>query len=112
MIGSNDFCVNICYEPYEWDVLKYHKNNMLQVLRMIRDNLPRTMVSIVQTPNIKTIVDVCGRSPFQEIAVQMECPCLFGLRYKKQLDEYYRIMKRFVLKNVSYKIRAKILEIL
>lgn len=48
-MGSNDFC-QACYERDPLDLLKTHKENLVGVLRMLRDNLPRTLVNLVNPP--------------------------------------------------------------
>ena len=47
MIGSNDFCLDICYFDNQEKLLDEAERNMVHVLRILRDNLPRTLVNMV-----------------------------------------------------------------
>lgn len=62
-IGHNDFCSVNCYKngfnPKK--ILKEHKEDMLEILRILRDNLPRTLVNIIPpfrkfTPSLSTLI--------------------------------------------------------
>ncbi|KAI4460286.1 phospholipase b plb1 [Holotrichia oblita] len=48
-IGANDFCQS-CFDRGTETILAKHKKDLLAVLRMLRDNLPRTFVGIVNPP--------------------------------------------------------------
>ncbi|KAF7994795.1 hypothetical protein HCN44_004267 [Aphidius gifuensis] len=94
-IGSNDFCSEICWVKNPWQVLKNHKIEMIETLRILRDNLPRTIVSIIPSPNLKVLVEMKGRSKICEMTVSMECSCLIGLTWRKQRNEFYNLMTRW-----------------
>lgn len=49
MIGDNDFCSEMCYSDLE-STLKRHKDDLRTVLRLLRDNLPRTIVNVIPPP--------------------------------------------------------------
>ncbi|XP_049542683.1 phospholipase B1, membrane-associated-like [Anopheles darlingi] len=46
-IGHNDFCSRLCYLPNPEMALRYHEQNLIETLRLLRKYLPRTMVNIV-----------------------------------------------------------------
>ncbi|KAJ8670708.1 hypothetical protein QAD02_001967, partial [Eretmocerus hayati] len=94
-IGANDFCVDMCYFPEPSIILSNHKKQLMQVLRSLRDELPRTFVSIVPAPNLKNLVEIKGRSNFCELTVDLECPCLFGLAHRNKRRKFYNIMRRW-----------------
>ena len=94
MIGANDFCADMCYLPEASMTLSNHKEHLLEVLRLLRDELPRTFVSIIPPPHLQVLVEITGRSTLCEITVDFECPCLFGLVYRRQRQEFYDIMTR------------------
>uniref|UniRef100_A0A1B0DDK4 Uncharacterized protein n=1 Tax=Phlebotomus papatasi TaxID=29031 RepID=A0A1B0DDK4_PHLPP len=48
-IGGNDFCLDMCYDAPE-KIVDNHDRELTDVLRTLRDNLPRTMVSIISAP--------------------------------------------------------------
>lgn len=50
MIGANDFCLDMCYYKVPERVIDLHEKHLLSVLRTIRDNLPRTIVNVVNAP--------------------------------------------------------------
>lgn len=97
MIGANDVCGEMCFRQSPWSILEDHKRNLMQVFRIIRDNLPRTLFSIVNVPYLKVLVEAEGRTFLEHITVDFECPCLFGLAYQKNLTMYYEIMRRCLL---------------
>lgn len=47
MIGSNDFCLDVCYFEDQKKVIEDAEKNMIHVLRIIRENLPRTLINLV-----------------------------------------------------------------
>lgn len=47
MIGSNDFCLDVCYYENQDKLIEDAERNMIHVLRILRENLPRTLVNVV-----------------------------------------------------------------
>jgi GDSL-like Lipase/Acylhydrolase len=47
MIGSNDFCLEICYHNNQDKEIEKARADMIRVLRILRENLPRTLVNVV-----------------------------------------------------------------
>lgn len=47
MIGSNDFCLEVCYFENQAKLVDQARLDMIHVLRIIRENLPRTIVNVV-----------------------------------------------------------------
>lgn len=47
MIGSNDFCLDICYYENQDKLIEDAERNMIHVLRILKENLPRTLVNVV-----------------------------------------------------------------
>ncbi|XP_012527810.1 phospholipase B1, membrane-associated [Monomorium pharaonis] len=93
MIGYNDFCNEICWIPSPWSILETHKANLLQVLRILKDNLPRTFVALIPPMHLKTLVDTLKRQSFQcYLTTNLECPCMFGLAYRRFRSVYYNVM--------------------
>ncbi|XP_063975285.1 phospholipase B1, membrane-associated-like isoform X2 [Diachasmimorpha longicaudata] len=95
-IGANDICSDICYNPSAWASLDNHKADMLTTLRLLKDNLPRTLVSIVPVPDIKTLVEMKGRSKLCRITTDIECSCGFGLRFRHRRQEFFEINRRWI----------------
>lgn len=47
MVGSNDFCLEVCYFKNQDKLVEQAGRDLIQVLRIIRENLPRTLVNVV-----------------------------------------------------------------
>lgn len=47
MVGSNDFCLDVCYSPDQDKLVEQAGRDMTRVLRILRENLPRTLVNVV-----------------------------------------------------------------
>ncbi|XP_018359808.1 PREDICTED: phospholipase B1, membrane-associated-like isoform X1 [Trachymyrmex cornetzi] len=94
MIGANDFCNEICWTSSPWSILENHKVDLLQVLRILRDNLPRTFVALIPPPHLKNLVDTRkGRPSFKcFVTTDIECSCMFGLAFQRYKSMYYDIM--------------------
>lgn len=96
MIGDNDFCTELCWVPSPWSTLERHKTDLLQVLRTLRDNLPRTFVALIPPPNLKALVDSRKGRPLLNcfLTTDFECSCMFGLVFRRFRPMYYEIMQR------------------
>ncbi|KAH0953115.1 hypothetical protein HN011_004510 [Eciton burchellii] len=97
MIGANDFCTDICWVPSPWSILEKHKAHMLQVLRILRDNLPRTFVALIPPPNIKILFEASTKRSFSHcyFTTNFECSCIFGKAFQESRRMYYEIMRRW-----------------
>ncbi|XP_039301947.1 phospholipase B1, membrane-associated [Solenopsis invicta] len=97
MIGGNDFCTEICWTASPWSILETHKADILQVLRILRDNLPRTFVALVPPPSLKTLADSRQGRPSLTcfVTTDFECSCLFGSSFRRFRDIYYNIMSQW-----------------
>lgn len=98
MIGSNDFCSEMCYTQTLTELLEAHERDIVKALRIIRDNVPRVFVSLIMPPNLKVLVDSREKTNFYcEFTIDALCPCLFGLRFRHKRPEYYDFMKSWGL---------------
>ncbi|TGZ38865.1 phospholipase B1, membrane-associated-like [Temnothorax longispinosus] len=97
MIGSNDFCSELCWIPSPWSILETHKTDLLQALRTLRDNLPRTFVALIPPPHLKTLVKTREGRPSLNcfITTDVECSCMFGLAFRRFRSMYYDIMRQW-----------------
>ena len=97
MIGGNDFCINTCATS-PWTMLNDHKIDLINTLRILRDNLPRTFVALIPPPHLKELVAVHqGRESLVcYLSSMIECSCMFALQFRDQRPEYYKIIERFV----------------
>lgn len=97
MIGPNDFCSDICWMKSPWIALKNHKRDLIETLRILRDNLPRTFVGLIPPPHLQTLVELNHTertSFFCDIMTNLECSCLFGLKFRHFRQEYYDVMRK------------------
>ena len=94
MIGANDICNDMCYLPEPSMTLLNHKDDLLKVLRLLKDNLPRTFVALVGPPNLEALYKITNVPTFCTYFRSFSCPCLFGEIYKEQRQKYFDIMKR------------------
>ncbi|XP_043526156.1 phospholipase B1, membrane-associated-like isoform X2 [Frieseomelitta varia] len=98
MIGANDFCGNVCTASCPWSILEDHRKNLISALRILRDNLPRTIVFVLTPPNGKEIVASRRGTDTMWICYvysMLFCPCMFGLKYADQRPIYYEIIERW-----------------
>ncbi|XP_032668152.1 phospholipase B1, membrane-associated-like [Odontomachus brunneus] len=97
MIGHNDFCTDMCWISSPWSILEKHKTDLLKVLKTLRDNLPRTLVSLIPPIHMKTLIDSRkGRESLQcYLTTTTECSCICGFRFQNFLPEYFNIMRRW-----------------
>lgn len=49
-MGSNTFCLELCYEDYTKYADK-HKVEIMRALLYIKENLPRTLVNLIISPS-------------------------------------------------------------
>ncbi|XP_065222849.1 phospholipase B1, membrane-associated-like [Planococcus citri] len=92
LMGSNNFCIDICYLPNALTSIEEHKGHLIKSLEFLRDNMPRTIVSLVQSPNLKALVNFEYFPPVCELLHKFECPCLFTLQHKPRYQEYVQTM--------------------
>lgn len=51
LIGPNDFCLDFCFQKNVEKSVINHRLNLIETLRTLRDNLPRTIVNLVTPPS-------------------------------------------------------------
>ncbi|XP_054259346.1 phospholipase B1, membrane-associated-like [Macrosteles quadrilineatus] len=92
MMGSNDFCLDICYIDTKI-APERHRKNLIKTLDLLKEALPRTLVQIVISPNLgKIITKFKGVRPLCQLTHNFECPCLFGLAYQHRQREFLQLM--------------------
>uniref|UniRef100_A0A8D9EWJ6 Phospholipase B1, membrane-associated n=1 Tax=Cacopsylla melanoneura TaxID=428564 RepID=A0A8D9EWJ6_9HEMI len=102
MIGSNDFCSDFCFSELD-KVLDRHRKDLDQVLSYLQQELPRTLVNLVITPNLNILAS--GDYPVQcNMYHRAMCPCLFSDLYKKLFDTYVKKMTEW--QNVEFQVAA------
>ncbi|XP_006618964.1 phospholipase B1, membrane-associated-like isoform X4 [Apis dorsata] len=96
-IGHNDFCSEICAVPSPWSIVENHRIQLVETLRILRDNLPRTFIAIQLPPHLKELVaSRKGRNSLKcYVTTMIECSCLFALQFQDRRQEYYKIITRW-----------------
>lgn len=94
-IGINDFCANICYEPTAKKVIEDHKANVIETLRILKKNLPRTFVALISPISSKVLIEAQIGNPSLNCSLTMsfECPCMFGWSFRPHRDYYFYIIE-------------------
>ncbi|XP_043797717.1 phospholipase B1, membrane-associated-like isoform X2 [Apis laboriosa] len=96
-IGANDFCSHMCVPSSPWSILEKHRIDLINTFRILRDNLPRTLVSLIIAPNLKEYVITSKKRNLLKcyIVTTIGCSCLFGLQFQDRRQEYYEVMSRW-----------------
>lgn len=51
LIGPNDFCLDFCYLSSPEKSPENHRRELIETLRILRDNLPRTIINLITPPS-------------------------------------------------------------
>ncbi|XP_018318544.1 phospholipase B1, membrane-associated [Agrilus planipennis] len=94
-IGGNDFCWDMCFRSNPESIVDKHRNNLIEALRILRDNLPRTLVNVINAPSIEIIANIPNKPPICYITHSAECPCIFGLGYQNYQPMFTDIMRKW-----------------
>lgn len=71
------------------------RRDLTLVLRILRDNLPRTMVNIVLPPNVEIIKNFTNKPGECETLHYLECPCMISLTHLKNIGKSMDTIKRW-----------------
>lgn len=78
-IGANDICSYVCAMDRPSSLPKLHKKFLLQTVRYLRDNLPRTLVNVVSKPRIGQLIDFPKKDRICQMLQLGICSCFSGL---------------------------------
>lgn len=95
-IGNNDFCSDMCFYENPENVIDMHEKDLIATLRIIRDNIPRAMVNLLPTPNLRILTELKGKPGECHVTHRYECPCLIGAKVTPQLDYFTKIMNKWI----------------
>lgn len=97
-MGGNEFCQEMCYyEDHEKSIEK-SAQSLLHALRILRENLPRSMVNVVLPPNVAAITKMSNISMECQMLHYLECPCYFSLSHQEKLQETMNSVSRLEVK--------------
>lgn len=94
MIGGNDFCLDICYHQNQDEVIEKAAKNLHLALRILKENLPRTMVNFVLPPDVSILTRFTNRPAECQTLHYFECPCMFSLNHLKNREKSMNTIKR------------------
>lgn len=94
MIGGNDFCLDVCYSPNQEKVLEKARNNLILALRILRENLPRTLVNVVAPPNVGILTHFTNKPHECDTLHYIECPCMFSLNHLRNRERTMNTIRR------------------
>lgn len=95
MIGSNDFCLDMCYLDDPATSAPSHERDLIEALRTLRDNLPRLLVNVVLPPSMSVITDMPGKPMDCVSSHYLECPCMFTLQFADRRKWFLEIIARW-----------------
>lgn len=79
MIGANNFCLDICYSNDQNKIIENAARDLKTVLRILKENLPRTLVNVVLPPDVSVLTRIKNRPNECRALHYFECPCMFSL---------------------------------
>lgn len=95
-IGHNDMCSDACYLPSALDIVEGHKRALIEALRILKNNLPRTLVNVVVMANLRSLSDDVYEHTTLEcyFLPRVECPCFVGLQFLPRRAEMHDAVVR------------------
>lgn len=94
MIGANDFCLDVCYHQNQDKVIEKAASSLILALRILRENLPRTLVNVVLPPDVTILTRFTNRPDECKSLHYFECPCLFSLNHYRNRDQTFDTIRR------------------
>lgn len=92
-IGGNDFCTFVCSMKDPESLPRKHKRSILNAIRYLRDNMPRTYVNIVSTPPVDVVVSMLNKPDRCARMHHIECSCWIGRLYNQSADMKRRMTR-------------------
>ena len=93
MIGANDFCSEICKFDDQEGLIENAGNNLYAVLKLLKENLPRTLVNVVLPPDVSTLLLIKNRPIECKFVNFIECPCFLNKNYAWTLERSQKTIK-------------------
>jgi hypothetical protein len=95
MIGGNDFCLDICYYDNQDKVLLKMGEDLVRALRILRENLPRSLVNVVLPPDVSILTRFTNKPDECKSLHYVECPCFFSLNHLRDRERSIATIRRF-----------------
>ncbi|EEB20299.1 phospholipase B, plb1, putative [Pediculus humanus corporis] len=96
-VGAMDFCFSICHRDDPENIVEEHRKHLMETLIKLRDNLPKTIVNVVQQINLGNVLPKFSGLPWlcNKLYKPYECPCLSDKKYENMTSQYRKIMSRW-----------------
>uniref|UniRef100_A0A1A9WTA1 Phospholipase B1, membrane-associated n=1 Tax=Glossina brevipalpis TaxID=37001 RepID=A0A1A9WTA1_9MUSC len=104
LIGSNDFCADVCYHLNPMKTIDWHEENMLKTYRYLRDNVPRLILNVVPAPNLSFLRKLNPIPLHCHTTLRMECPCVIG-RSNKEMNIMQKLMDNWFQRDIDIAAR-------
>ncbi|KAE8750863.1 hypothetical protein FOCC_FOCC002291 [Frankliniella occidentalis] len=97
LVGSNDFCSDMCFRKDPESLPEQHRQDLRESLRILKKHLPRTFVNLVTQPDLGRILTTMkNTSPFCELLRRFACSCLYGEPTKPIRGRMRKIIERYI----------------
>jgi len=93
MTGANDFCSGICMQHDTNVILNNAARDLIATLRLLKANLPRTLVNVVLPPNVNILMKLKNAPVHCGLIHTFACPCLFNPTYAPQRERILKTIK-------------------
>lgn len=114
MVGSNDFCLDVCYSRNQAKLVEKAGEDLRLVLQILRENLPRLLVNVVlpvgENFTSTLLVHLANEIVFPDVGIifrfsgkpdecqgfhYLECPCLYSPTQSKHLEKTLQTIKKW-----------------
>ncbi|XP_034254861.1 phospholipase B1, membrane-associated [Thrips palmi] len=97
LVGSNDFCSDMCYRRSPESLPDQHRQDLKEALRILKKHLPRTLVNLVTQPDLSRILPAMkNTTPFCELLRRVACSCLYGEPTRPMRGRMQAIIERYI----------------
>ncbi|KAL7047265.1 hypothetical protein ACKWTF_002853 [Chironomus riparius] len=92
-IGANDFCSQVCFYDDQEKLIKDAERNIINSLRIIRDNLPRTLLNLVIPFDVGLLLTFKQVPRNCKVFHYAECQCLKSLTQFRKIKRTMKTIK-------------------
>lgn len=97
MIGAIDFCVENCFHNDPETLISNAAKDFALTLRILRENLPRTMVNVILPPDASIVTRFTNKPAECQSFHYVMCPCFFPLEKRLRIQTSIKTIKRLNL---------------
>lgn len=89
----------MCHFKDQEEFLEKARNHLILVLRILKKNLPRTLVNVVVPPNVARLSSFEHRPDECKSMNYMQCPCILSISHLEQQKAYNETILRWKVKS-------------